>query len=114
MNWTEASFDMEWGKRLSMFFDLIVDNNGTKNIFWIFYFMNLILAAIAFKLGFARKLTLLKNIFVYAMLFVGTYIITIFSILRMPMTESLIIIIIVLAIYRTRLHLQRKDKKNNA
>ncbi|RDW17963.1 YlaH-like family protein [Oceanobacillus chungangensis] len=97
---------------MSIFFDLILENNGTDNIFWIFYFMNLVLAAIAFKLGFARKLSLLKNIFVYAMLFVGTYIITVFSVLRMPMTESLIIIIIVLAIYRMRLHFQRKANHN--
>ncbi|RDW18523.1 hypothetical protein CWR48_12730 [Oceanobacillus arenosus] len=98
---------------MSLFFDFIIENNGTENIFWIFYVMNLIFAAIAFKLGFARKLSLLKNIFVYFMLFVGTYIITIFSVLRMPMTESLIIIIIVLAIYRTRLHFQRKANNNN-
>lgn len=92
----------------SIVLDFIIDNYGIDNIFWIMYFINLILSAIAYKLGFARKLSMGKSIFVYAMLFVGNYITTIFSIMKMPMTESLVLIVIVLAIYRTRLHFQRK------
>ncbi|WP_067728230.1 YlaH-like family protein [Oceanobacillus damuensis] len=90
-------------------FDLVIDVNGTDNIFWIFYVMNLILAAIAYELGFARKLPLGKTIFVYVMLMVGTFILTIFTtVMRMPTIESLLVIIVVLAIYRIRLHMQRK------
>ena len=94
----------------SFVLDYIVDNYGTDNIFWTMYFINLILSAIAYKLGFARKLSVGKNIFVYFMLVLGNYITTIFSIMRLPMTESLVIICIVLVIYRTRLHMQRKAK----
>lgn len=94
----------------SFILDYVVTNYGVENVFWIMYVINLILSAIAYKLGFARKLSIGKNIFVYLMLAVGTYITTIFSIMMLPMTESLIIIVIVLAIYRTRLHLQRKAK----
>ncbi|WP_188454524.1 YlaH-like family protein [Virgibacillus oceani] len=93
-------------------FDLIVDNYGTDHVFLIFYVLNLIFGAIAFKLGFARQLPLLKSLFVYIMLAIGTFIITIFSIFKMPMTESLIIICIVLGIYRFRLHRQRKEQNN--
>ena len=94
----------------NLLFDFILDRFGTDNIFWIFYVLNLIFGAISFKLGFARELPLLKNIFVYIMLAVGTYVITIFSIFKLPITESLIIIAVVLAIYRYRLHKQRKAK----
>ncbi|MCG5103616.1 YlaH-like family protein [Oceanobacillus alkalisoli] len=94
----------------SFVLDYIVDNFGIDNIFWTLYFINLILSVIAYKLGFARKLSVGKNIFVYFMLVLGNYITTIFSIMRLPMTESLVIICIVLVIYRTRLHMQRKAK----
>jgi len=94
----------------SFVLDYILDNYGTDNIFWTMYFINLILSAIAYKLGFARKLSVGKNIFVYFMLVLGNYITTIFSIMRLPMTESLVVICIVLIIYRTRLHMQRKAK----
>ena len=90
--------------------DFVLANYGVDNIFWIMYVINLVLSAIAYKLGFARKLPLGKNIFVYVMLIIGNYITTIFSIMKLPMTESVILIVIVLAIYRIRLHFQRKEK----
>src|SRR5690625_3112913 len=92
----------------NIIFQFILNNFGTEHMFWIFYFLNLIFSVIAYKLGFARKLPIVKSIFVYILLAIGVYIITIFSILRLPMTESLIIISVVLAIYRYRLHKERK------
>lgn len=90
-------------------FDLVVDINGIENIFWVFYVMNFILCAIAYELGFARKLPLGKTIFVYLMLLVATFILTIFTtVMRMPTVESLFVIILILAIYRIRLHRQRQ------
>ncbi|MEW9677850.1 YlaH-like family protein [Lentibacillus sp. L22] len=94
----------------SVIFNYIKDTFGVDHIFWTLYVLNLIFGAIAFKLGFARKLPPLKTAFVYVMLAVGTYVITIFSIFRMPMTESLIIISVVMGIYRFRLHQQRKRR----
>ncbi|WP_085992513.1 YlaH-like family protein [Oceanobacillus senegalensis] len=95
-------------------FDYILEINGTDNIFWIFYVLNLVLSVIAFELGFAKKLPILKTVIVYIMLLIGVFIITIFStVMRMPSVESLIVINLVLAIYRTRLHFQRKNKKEN-
>ncbi|WP_405102464.1 YlaH-like family protein [Oceanobacillus sp. FSL H7-0719] len=94
----------------SVILDFIISNYGMENVFLKMYLINLILSAVAYKLGFARKLSIGKNIFVYLMLAVGTYITTIFSIMMLPMTESLIIIVLVLAIYRARLHFQRKAK----
>lgn len=94
----------------SIVLDYIVANYGVQNIFWKMYIINLVLSAIAYKLGFARKLSLWKNVFVYFMLFLGNYLTTIFSIMKTPMTESLVIIVIVLTIYRTRMYMQRKAK----
>lgn len=93
--------------------DYIINHFGTDHVFWILFGLNLIFGAISYKLGFARKLPLLKDVFVYIMLAVGTYILTIFSIFGLPITESLVIIAIVLAIYRFRLHQQRKERNKS-
>ncbi|MFD1415455.1 YlaH-like family protein [Oceanobacillus jeddahense] len=96
-----------------MVLDYILEVNGTDNIFWIFYVMNLILSAIAYQLGFAKKLPIGKNIIVYILLMIGTFVITIFStVMRMPTIECLIVIILVLGIYRFRLHRERKNRNS--
>ena len=95
-------------------FDMILNQFGVENIFWVFYVLNLILSVIAYKLGFARKLPILQSFIVYVLLLIGVYILTIFStVMRMPSVESLIVINLVLVIYRTRLHFQRKAKNEN-
>ena len=93
----------------SLILDYVVENFGTENVFWIMYGINVVLSAVAYKLGFARKLSIGKSALVYFLLVIGTYITTVFSIMMLPMTESLIIIVIVLAIYRSRMYLQRKQ-----
>lgn len=99
---------------LRFVFDLVVDLNGIENIFWIFYVMNFILCGIAYELGFARKLPPIKKVFVYVLLLIGTFILTIFTtVMRMPTVESLLVIILVLGIYRIRLHNQRKTENSN-
>lgn len=91
-------------------FDLYYGTFGNKYIFEFFYFINLIFSIIAYKLGFARKLPLLKSAIVYIVLAIGVVIITLFSLVQYPMTEILIIISAVLGIYRFRLHRDRKSK----
>ncbi|HLR80337.1 MAG TPA: YlaH-like family protein [Bacillota bacterium] len=102
-----------------MIYDFIVNHFGSEHLYAIFYILNLIFAAIAYELGFAKKLSVMKTIFVYILLAIGIYILTIFSILPtartnkpLPITESLVIICVVLGIYRYRLHLRRKAEKN--
>lgn len=85
--------------------------NVNKANFWKYYVLNLIFSIIAYKLGFARELPFKKEILVYIMLMLGVFILTIFNLLGLPITESLIIISLVLGIYRYRLHLTRKRKK---
>lgn len=98
----------------SAIYDLFLNHFGDfgeNHMFWLLYISNLIFGAIAYKLGFAKKLPLMKNIVVYILLAIGMFVITIFSIMRLPMTESLIIISAVLGIYRYRLHNQRKSNQ---
>ncbi|HLR65039.1 MAG TPA: YlaH-like family protein [Pseudogracilibacillus sp.] len=87
------------------------DKEGTHQLFWAFYLANVVLSIIAYKLGFARTLPLLKSFFVYICLFIGVFVITIFSIMDLPITEALFIVSLVLVIYRTRLHFERKNRQ---
>jgi|SRR5690625_666393 len=100
-NWIVTNYEAGNGSFYNFLFN---------NIFWIFYFLNTIFGIAAYKFGFAKQLPLLKSIFVYVMLILGMFIITIFSIVRLPMTESLIIISIVLGIYRYRLYKDRQSR----
>lgn len=95
---------------MSFVHEFILDTFGVGNIFWIFYVINLVLSAIAYKLGFAKKLPIAKNIIVYLLLMIGVFVLTIFStVMRMPTVECLVVIIVVLGIYRLRLHNERKN-----
>lgn len=97
----------------SLFFNYILDHFGTENIYWIFYVLNLIFSILAYKLGFARELPILKSVIVYIMLAFGVLVITIFSVFNFPITETLLIISAVLGIYRFRLHQERKKRQEN-
>lgn len=94
-----------------MVYHYLVDNYY-DHVFVIFYVLNLILIIIAYKLGFARKIPLLKSLIVYLVLAIGTVIIALFSSIgELPTVESLIAINLVLGIYRLRLHFEREKKK---
>lgn len=95
----------------SLVYELVLNYQESINVFWTFYVMNLVLAAIAYKLGFAKQLPVLKSVVVYILLVFGMLIVNFFSLVGYPITDSLIVICIVLGIYRFRLHLQRKSKR---
>lgn len=88
--------------------------NYYDHVFSILYVLNLILIIIAYKLGFARKIPLLKSLIVYFLLAIGTVIVSIFSgIAELPTVESLFFIVLVLAVYRYRLYRERNAKKED-
>lgn len=94
-----------------MIYDYLIENYY-DHVFAIFYVLNLIFIIIAYKLGFARKIPLLKSFVVYFVLAIGTVIIALFSSIgELPTVESLIAIVLVLGIYRLRLHFEREKKK---
>lgn len=94
----------------SFVYELVINYRDSVNVFWLFYIVNLVLAAVAYKLGFAKELPVLKSVIVYIMLAVGMLILNFFSIVGYPITDSLIVICLVLGIYRFRLHRQRKSQ----
>ncbi|WP_077617682.1 YlaH-like family protein [Bacillus sinesaloumensis] len=72
----------------------------------ILYFVLLILSIIVFRLGFAQKLPLLKNVLIYIFLAIGCTILTFLGAF-LPIAEGLAITALILIIYKIRLH-QRK------
>ncbi|RKO63840.1 YlaH-like family protein [Caldibacillus debilis] len=79
---------------------LRVDENPDSGM-WILYILIVFLCIIAYKLGFARKLPLLKSAIVYLFLILGSTILTFLAIF-LPVAEGLIVIALVLAVYRFR------------
>ena len=100
-------------ERLSFFASLFEIDQNPEQGMWYLYFTVLILSLIVYKLGFARKLTLIKNIIVYISLAFGCTILTFFAAF-LPMAEGLLFIALFLGIYRFRLFLHRKTQGNNA
>ncbi|GGC80246.1 hypothetical protein GCM10007216_08460 [Thalassobacillus devorans] len=78
--------------------------------FFLLYLTVVILAIITFKLGFARKLPLVQNIIIYAVLIIGTFFLTLILGLNLPIAESLLASAVVLGIYRLRLHKERSGR----
>ncbi|MGP4074098.1 YlaH-like family protein [Piscibacillus sp. B03] len=87
----------------------LMDIGGTEG-FWLLFITVAVLAMITYKLGFAKKLPLMKSIIVYALLVFGCFMLVIFAIGGLPIAEVLIITSLVLAIYRFRLHRERKGE----
>ncbi|MFB4164715.1 YlaH-like family protein [Alteribacillus sp. JSM 102045] len=79
--------------------------------FWLLYAAVVMMCIVVFNLGFARKLPVLKNVIVYAALFVGALPLTIFAI-GMAVVESLIAAAIVLGIYKIRLNRHKKEQES--
>ena len=100
-------------ERLTFFAALFEIDQNPEQGMWYLYFTVLILSVIVYKLGFARKLTLLKNIIVYISLAFGCTILTFFAAF-LPMAEGLLIIALFLGIYRFRLFLHRRAQGGHA
>lgn len=100
---------MDISNRLTFFAALFkVDENPEVGM-WLLYLTVVVLAAIVYKLGFARKLPLVKTIIVYVVLVFGCTILSFFAVF-LPIAEGLFIAAIVLMIYKLRL---RNEKKGN-
>ncbi|MGP4075079.1 YlaH-like family protein [Halobacillus sp. K22] len=80
--------------------------------FLLLYLTTVILAIVTFKLGFARKLPLMKTIVVYAVLIIGTFLLTLILGLNLPLPESLLVAAVIMGVYRLRLHRERKEKQS--
>ncbi|KEK25884.1 YlaH-like family protein [Bacillus gaemokensis] len=96
-------------ERMSFFAKLYnVDVNPGVGM-WLLYGTMIILSALVYNLGFARKLSLLKNVVIYVVLAIGCTVLTFFGVF-LPVGEGLVVAAIVLGIYRLRLRQAKQQK----
>lgn len=68
-----------------------------------------LLSALVYKLGFAKKLSVGKNIIIYIFLLIGCLVLT-FLALFLPMIEGLIISALILIVYKSRLWREKREE----
>jgi hypothetical protein len=97
-------------ERLQFFAKLFkVDENPEAGM-WLLYVTILLLAIVVYNLGFARKLPIIKNVIIYALLAFGCTILTFFGAF-LPVAEGLLIAVLVLGAYKVRLHQAKKNEQ---
>ncbi|MDA7026322.1 YlaH-like family protein [Bacillus sp. CLL-7-23] len=97
-------------EQLSFFAALYqVDQNPEAGM-WQLYVTIFILSAIVYKLGFAKRLPLLKNVIIYFFLALGCTLLTFFGVF-LPVGEGLVVAILILAIYKIRLWRSKKEQQ---
>ncbi|MBM7659515.1 type IV secretory pathway TrbL component [Bacillus mesophilus] len=75
---------------------------------WLLYITIFLLSALVYKLGFAKKLPLLKTIVIYFFLGLGCSFLTILAV-ALPVVEGLMVASLVLIIYKIRLNQSKKE-----
>ncbi|MFC7392410.1 YlaH-like family protein [Scopulibacillus cellulosilyticus] len=78
----------------------------------ILYFTIVVLSIIVYKLGFAKKLPVLKSAIIYCLLLIGCIILTVLA-LQLPIVGSLFFAAVVLIIYKLRLKASKKNNQSN-
>lgn len=95
-------------ERLSFFAALYqVDRNPELGM-WLLYGTILVLSVVVFKLGFAKRLPILKSAIIYLFLALGCTFLTFLGIF-LPVGEGLIVASLILIIYKVRLHSVKKQ-----
>ncbi|MBE1553601.1 YlaH-like family protein [Sporosarcina limicola] len=95
--------------RMSGIANLIYNVMPTKEIAgYVLFALVFLMAAIVYKLGFAKKLRSLQNVVIYTFLFLGCLILT-FLALFLPVVEGLIVAALILIIYRVRRMNEHKE-----
>ncbi|WP_188693344.1 YlaH-like family protein [Pullulanibacillus camelliae] len=80
-------------------------------MFWL-YLTIVVLSIIVYKLGFAKKLPVLKSVIIYVLLVIGCLILTVLA-LQLPIVGALFIAAVVLSIYKIRLKSTQKKTNHN-
>ncbi|MFD2213008.1 YlaH-like family protein [Metabacillus endolithicus] len=100
---------MDVSERLSFFPSLyqVVDN--PKLGMWMLYLTILFLSILVYKLGFAKKLPILKSAVIYTFLAFGCTVLTFLGIF-LPVAEGLVVAALILIIYKIRLYQSKKQE----
>ncbi|ABS22891.1 YlaH-like family protein [Bacillus cytotoxicus] len=96
-------------EKMSFFANLYQVDTNPKVGMWMLYGTIIVLSAIVYHLGFARKLSVLKNIVIYASLAIGCTVLTFFAVF-LPVGEGLVVAALVLGIYKLRLRQAKQQK----
>ncbi|HLU23391.1 MAG TPA: YlaH-like family protein [Bacillaceae bacterium] len=88
------------------FYYLLTDSPSISN--WLLWITITALTIVVYKLGFAKKLPLLKSAIIYTFLIAGCLFLTFLAIF-LPITEGLMVAALILIIYKIRLHRERKS-----
>ncbi|MDD1512618.1 YlaH-like family protein [Priestia megaterium] len=99
---------MDVKEHLSFFAALYQVDEHAKIGMWLLYFTILGLSVLVYKLGFAKKLPLLKSVVIYLFLAFGCTILTFLGIF-LPVAEGLVVAALVLIIYKIRLYQAKKQ-----
>jgi len=100
--------DQEVSENLSFFAMLFRVDENPQTGMWLLYGTILVLAIIVFKLGFARRLPILKALVIYLFLIFGCTFLTFLGIF-LPVAEGLVVAAVILIIYKIRLHRAKKE-----
>ena len=87
--------------RLTFIAELLRVHEQPETGMWMLYILITVLCILAYKMGFAIKLPILKSILVYIFLIFGATILTFLAVF-LPITEALLLTVAVLAVYHVR------------
>ncbi|MDL5141253.1 YlaH-like family protein [Bacillus atrophaeus] len=99
----------EVSERLSFFAALYKVDEQPGTGMWLLYGTIFVLAVIVFKLGFAKRLPILKSAVVYLLLALGCTVLTFLGVF-LPVAEGLVVAALILIIYKIRLHQSKKEQ----
>lgn len=88
------------------FYYQLTQDPSTAN--WLLYLTIVALCIIVYKLGFAKKLPLIKSAIIYTFLVLGCTFLTFLAIF-LPIVEGLMVAALILIIYKIRLNRERKS-----
>jgi hypothetical protein len=86
-----------------------IELTNTKTGVLLQYLFIVILTVVVYRLGFAKKLPLLKNVVIYLCLIIGDLIMLVFS-YGLPIAEGLMVAAVILIMYKIRLHQAKKQQ----
>lgn len=101
---------MDIAERLSFFPSLYNVIENPKIGMWMLYITILLLSILVYKLGFAKKLPILKSLIIYLFLVLGCTLLTFLGIF-LPVAEGLVVAALILIIYKVRLYQSKKEAK---
>jgi len=104
---------VEIEERLSFFPSLYKVTENPELGMWLLYITIFLLSVVVYKLGFAKKLPILKSLIIYIFLALGCTVLTFLGIF-LPIAEGLVVAALILIIYKIRLHQSKKQDAKEA